>query len=88
MRQLAIIIENYPSLKANQDFLDLQQQLNKIKETSARSRQYYNGTVRKNNPYGESIPGILFDGLFNFKHFDAYEISNTKRQNVALNFDT
>ena len=86
--QLNVAVEAYPELKANQNFLNLQQQLSKIEETLARSRRYYNGTVRENNTYGESIPGVVFAGMFKFKHFDFYEIEDPERQNVTVNFDS
>ncbi len=86
--RLSVVVEAYPDLKANQNFLDLQHQLSEIEETLARSRRYYNGTVRENNTYGESIPGVIFAGMFNFKHFDFYQIDESERQNVSISFDT
>ena len=60
LRSIFALGEAYPDLKANPNFLDLQQKLNEIEENLERSRRYYNGTVRENNTYGESFPGVLF----------------------------
>src|SRR5690625_7449348 len=67
LRSLFAIAEAYPDLKANQNFLDLQQKLNEIEENLERSRRYYNSTVRVNNTYGESFPGVIFAGMFNYR---------------------
>jgi len=63
LRSIFALGEAYPDLKANTNFLDLQQKLNEIEENLERSRRYYNGTVRENNTYGESLPGVLFAGI-------------------------
>ena len=68
-----VAVEAYPDLKANTNYLDLQQKLNEIEENLERSRRYYNGTVRENNTYGESLPGMLFAGMFNYQHFNFFE---------------
>lgn len=78
--------EAYPELKANTNYLDLQQKLNEIEENLERARRYYNGTVRENNTYGESMPGILVASLFKYQHFDYYEVDQAARANVNVNF--
>lgn len=85
--RLSVIVEAYPNLKANENFLDLQKQLSEVEENLERSRRYYNGTVRENNTYGESFPGVVFAGMFNYKHFDFYEIDDVERQSVTIDFD-
>lgn len=77
--------EAYPDLKANKNFLDLQQKLSEIEVNLERSRRYYNGTVRENNTYGESFPGVLLAGMFNYQHFDFFEATPIVRENVSLN---
>jgi LemA protein len=67
--------------------LDLQQKLNEIEENLERSRRYYNGTVRENNTYGESFPGVLFAGLLNYQHFDYFETDQLSRENVKVSFE-
>ena len=86
LRSIFALGEAYPDLKANMNFIDLQQKLNEIEENLERSRRYYNGTVRENNTYGESFPGVLFAGIFNYKHFDFFEADDFDRQNVKVDF--
>jgi LemA protein len=87
LRSIFALGEAYPDLKANTSFLDLQQKLNEIEENLERSRRYYNGTVRENNTYGESMPGVLFAGMFGYQHFDFFEAEAIERQNVKVSFD-
>lgn len=86
LRSIFALGEAYPDLKANAGFLDLQQKLNEIEENLERSRRYYNGTVRENNTYGESFPGVLFAGPFKYQHFDFFETEEGSRENVRVSF--
>jgi|SRR5690554_8637 len=87
LRSIFALREAYPDLKANQNFMDLQQKLNEIEINLERSRRYYNGTVRENNTYGESFPGVLFAGMFNYQHFDYFEVDDAERENVTVSFN-
>ncbi len=87
LRSIFALGEAYPDLKANAGFIDLQQKLTEIEENLERSRRYYNGTVRENNTYGESLPGVLFAGMFGYKHFDYFEADEVTRENVKVSFD-
>lgn len=86
LRQLFALSEAYPDLKANTVFLDLQQNLKEQEDLLEKSRRYYNGTVRENNIYGQSFPGVLFAGIFGYKHFDFFEIPETEKQSVTVQF--
>lgn len=86
LRGLFALRESYPDLKANTNFMDLQNKLNEIEENLERSRRYYNGTVRENNTYGESFPPVLFAGMFNFQKFDFYEAEDGERGNIEVDF--
>jgi LemA protein len=86
LRSIFALGEAYPDLKANASFLDLQSKLNLIEENLERSRRYYNGTVRENNTYGESFPGVLFAGMFKYKHFDFFEVDEESKANVKVDF--
>lgn len=86
LRSIFALSEAYPDLKANTNFLDLQQKLNEIEINLERSRRYYNGTVRENNTYGESFPGVMFAGMFKYQHFDFFETDEVSRENVKVNF--
>ncbi len=87
LRSIFALGEAYPDLKANPNFLDLQQKLNEIEENLERSRRYYNGTVRENNTYGESFPGVLFAGMLNYQHFDYFETDQVSRENVKVSLE-
>jgi LemA protein len=88
LRSIFALGEAYPDLKANANFLDLQGKLNMIEENLERSRRYYNGTVRENNTYGESLPGVIFAGMFNYKHFDFFETDEASKENVKVDFSS
>lgn len=84
--RLFALSESYPDLKANQNFMQLQQKLSDLEADLERRRRYYNGTVRENNNYGESFPGIIFAGSFGFEHFDFFEAAEYERENVVVDF--
>ncbi|WP_027126105.1 LemA family protein [Gelidibacter mesophilus] len=86
LRSIFALSESYPDLKANVNFLNLQDKLNEIEENLERSRRYYNGTVRENNTYGESLPGALFAGMLRYEHFDFFEADAASRENVKVSF--
>jgi len=86
LRSIFALSEAYPDLKANVNFIQLQEKLNEIEENLERSRRYYNGTVRENNTYGESMPGVLFSSMFNYQHFEFFESTEEERQNVKVDF--
>lgn len=73
---LFAVVEQYPDLKANQNFMDLQAQLNNLESDIEKSRRYYNGCVRQNNIAIESFPSNIFAGLFGFKKQEFFELPN------------
>jgi LemA protein len=74
LRQLLAIAEAYPELKADQSYLNLQQNLSEVEEAIQYSRRYYNGTVRNLNILIESFPSNLIARLFNFSRADYFEV--------------
>lgn len=87
LKSLFAVAENYPDLKANQNFLDLQGQLAQIEETIQQSRRYYNGNVRDFNIKIETFPNNVFAGMLGFKKFDFFEVAEAKeRENVKVEF--
>ena len=86
LRSIFALSESYPELKANTNFLQLQDKLNEIEENLERSRRYYNGTVRENNTYGESFPAVIFAGMLKYQHFDYFEADPISRENVKVDF--
>jgi len=87
LKSLFAIAENYPELKANQNFMELQQTLKEIEEHIQLSRRYYNSTVRDLNTKIEIFPNNVFAGMFGFKKREYFEIENEEeRQNVKVSF--
>jgi len=85
--RLFALAESYPDLKANTNFMDLQQQLSTIESEIAQSRKYYNGTVRAFNTKVESFPSNIVAGMFKFVRQALYEVDNVEeRQNVKVEF--
>lgn len=87
LKSLFALSENYPDLKANASFIDLQNKLSDIEENLSNARRYYNALVRDNNTYVDSFPSNLVANAFNFEKFDFFELeSDTERQNPVVQF--
>ena len=87
LRSLLAIAENYPELKANQNFLELQTALQSIEGDLGNARRYYNATVRDYNTSIQQFPGVLFAGMTGFKAREFYELDNEQEaQNVEVKF--
>jgi len=71
---LIAVAESYPDLKANQNFLDLQNELSQIENDIQMARRYFNGTVRNLNIMIEAFPSNLIAGQFGFVKADFFEI--------------
>ena len=74
LTHLFAVAENYPNLKANENFLDLQKQLTEIEDQIQMSRRYYNGTVRELNIMIESFPSNLVANMFSFKKKEFFDM--------------
>jgi len=79
---LFAVAENYPDLKANQNFIDLQEQLSEIEDQIQMARRYYNGTARNLNIGIETFPNSLVAGLFDFEKAQFFEIENEADRRV------
>ena len=75
LKTIFAVAEAYPDLKANQNFLELQKNLNQIEEEIQLARRYYNGTVRDYNIQVQSFPSNVFAQSFNFKVAEFFEIT-------------
>ena len=86
--RLIAVAEDYPDLKANENFLDLQEKLHGVEEEIQLARRYYNGTVRNWNILVESFPSNLLANLFHFSAADYFEIQlATERDVPEVNFE-
>ena len=75
LKNLFIAVENYPDLKASENFLNFQSQLVEIEDQLQYARRYYNGAVRNYNIRVESFPSNFIAGIFNFKQENFFEIT-------------
>ncbi len=74
--------ENYPELKANTNFQQLQSELTSIEGDIEKARRYYNGTARDYNIVKESFPSNVVANSFNFQKYPFFEIENAEERNV------
>lgn len=79
------VSENYPELKASENFLNLSKSLTKIEDDIANSRKYYNGTVRIYNNKIQMFPSNIVASLFNFKEASMFEAGIEEKNNVKVN---
>lgn len=87
LKSLFAVAEGYPDLKANTNFLDLQNQLKAIEEDIANARKYYNAVVREFNTKREVFPSNIIAGMFRFDARPLYEVETAEeRQNVKVQF--
>jgi LemA protein len=84
--RLMAVAESYPELKANRNFMQMQQALSGIEEELATSRRYYNGTVRENNIKIESFPSNIIAGWFHFEKGKFFEVDKVEREAPKVSF--
>jgi LemA protein len=84
--KIMAISENYPELKASENFSDLSSNLTKVEEEIANSRKYYNGTVRNLNNKIQMFPSNIIANMFSFKQADMFETNEEERNNVKVKF--
>ena len=86
LRQLFAVAEAYPDLKANQNFLALQEELTGTESRIAYARQFYNESILAYDNARETFPTNLVAGAFNFEAKPYFEIEEVSRENVAVDF--
>ncbi len=88
LRSLFAVAENYPQLRANENFLALQRELSDIEEKIAFSRQFYNRNVLDFNTRIEVFPSAIVANIFNFAPFEFFEAEEAAREDVQVSFST
>lgn len=78
--------EAYPQLQANQNFMDLQNQLSQLEQKIAYARQFYNDVVLKFNTAIETVPSNIIAGLFHFTQAQYFEADEQSRQVPQVSF--
>ena len=82
LRGLLAVAEAYPELKANAQFMSLQQQLTELEDALQNSRRYYNAVVRDLNTRIQSFPTNIIAGMFNFQQRQFFEIADPTERAV------
>lgn len=82
MMNLNAVAEQYPDLKANTNFLQLQGELTNLEGDIEKSRRYYNGTVRENNILVETFPSNIIANMYKFTKSVFFELENVAERAV------
>ncbi len=86
LRHLFAVAERYPDLKANQNFLDLQQELSDLEEKIAFARQFYNRNVMSYNTRIQTFPTVVMANMFGFLRFDFFQAEEEAREVPEVSF--
>ncbi len=84
LSKIMAISENYPDLKASQNFSDLTHQLSTVESEIANSRKYYNAVVRNLNTKVEMFPSNIIAKIFGFKLSKMFEANEEERNNIKV----
>jgi LemA protein len=86
LKSLFAVSEAYPDLKANQNFLQLQEELTSTEDRIAYSRQFYNDMVLSYNTKIQQFPAVVIAGMFKFTEREYFEADDESRGNVKVEF--
>lgn len=86
LKSIFAVAENYPQLRANENFLQLQQELSAIEDKVAYSRQYYNDSILSYNNSSRTFPGVFFFKMFGFTEKPYLEIPAEARAVPKVQF--
>jgi LemA protein len=78
--RLLAVAENYPTLKADANFLELQRELTDTENKIQASRRFYNGNVRDLNTALEQFPGNIIGNMFNFTKREFFELDEDEKE--------
>lgn len=83
MKNLFAVAENYPDLKANENFKHLQDELVDTEDKIQAARRFYNGSVRDLNIKVQTFPTNIFAGMFGFKQREFFEVDEAESATIA-----
>ena len=86
LKSLFAVAEAYPDLKANQNFLNLQEELTSSEDRVAYARQYYNDSVLSYNTQIQKFPTVLIAGMFHFEKRDFFDAAPEDTEPVQVQF--
>jgi LemA protein len=86
LRSLFAVAENYPQLRASENFMALQRELSDIEEKIAYARQFYNRNVTDFNSRIQVFPNVMIANMFNFQRFEFFEAEEEAREVPEVSF--
>lgn len=86
LQKLMAVVENYPQLKADQHFLELQRELVNTEDRIQAARRFFNGNVRDYRNKCETFPSNLIAGMFGFESHDYFSVSPSVREVPDMDF--
>lgn len=86
LKTLFAVAENYPTLKANENFMQLQQRISGIENELADRREFYNESVNTYNIKIHVFPDMIFAGMLGYKDEEMFKASEAERKNVKVEF--
>lgn len=82
LKSLFAVSENYPDLKANENFKHLQEELVDTEDKIQAARRFYNGSARDLNIKVKTFPNVLFVGMLGFKEYEFFEVEDSQKDAV------
>jgi LemA protein len=79
------LAENYPDLKTNKNFMQLQERISHLEETLADRREFYNDSVNNYNIRIKQIPDVLVAGMLSYRDEEMFKVSQKEREDVKIN---
>jgi LemA protein len=86
LKRLLVVVENYPKLKADRNFLELQHELVNTEDRIQAARRFFNGNVRDYRNKCESFPSSVIAGMFGFEVQDYFRVSPSVREVPDVDF--
>lgn len=86
LNKLMLVAENYPDLKANEQFLNLQKNLTKMESQLQAARRIYNVDVTKYNTKIGVVPTNIIAKIFGFKEAELFKLEELKKENIDIKF--
>ena len=86
LKSLFAVAENYPNLKANENFMQLQSRISGIENEIADRREFYNDSVNQYNIRIQSIPDVIVARMMGYANEEMFEVTETDKQDVEIKF--
>ena len=87
LKSLFAVVENYPMLRANENFLELQKELSNTENEIAAARRIYNNNVRDYNTSVDSFAQNIISGIFGFENAEFFNATASERKQIKISID-